>query len=735
MTSFTGIVSMVTRKRTFVKTIAVFLPIVCLLWRVDDPQSRYLEAAKNSLGISVGGSAAFISADHTLFSIDKLLANTSSLHMVKNDTHSKLMWLQDPTFKAIQHQPSIETVAGAVEFVLNRRQAYYDHKGEFSIANQWKLRGHGYLYTYQNVVLAAEVPHHPVKGRNVVKIWNVNSHTSSTFNDCHLLTLWVRVNGPEIFAGVPQVAQSEHGQLACHWQFEFDVQKEGSYKVDAKMLLWNGQAPVEFTSISNGPNGKPVSERNQCPDTIMDQDAPKGVLVDRNNSNGFIGFKFYSPLSGCCEICRRVEGCSYWMTPPTNIEASIAKNGCELYYDKTLVHPEDIPKSHMLAKAGRSQRRRRLASAPHASGSPASNNTEVAQFLGCGWSFHLSLDFPCLSGDLDDHIFMINHTFVIGDGTTGAEFITKDPTLISSPRRDNDILNLCGPEDEAFGKQHQASGRWVREQWPDNNVCPFPRKVDETFKSMFEITAFNGSHPHCWHRDDLSLPRKSCFEANCRLLPQTGKWETSSLHQETQWMGTWRPHGCNYYEYSNDQLQQCISQRRIGSITTSGASIAAMLNQYLQVRMTGLKLVPSPAGDSESTGDTLSVVIDTLRWPHLLWHESEDQWVDMLNSFPLVNATKEEHYWVSSFFVASEREPYVHVVRAERLAKHAQEILSPKGYKMINAFDLTAAFAYDTAGQGDGLHVVGPPMKAIIAKIFHHMCSGEIEGTINNIHD
>jgi hypothetical protein len=200
-------------------------------------------------------------------------------------------------------------------------------------------------------------------------------------------------------------------------------------------------------------------------------------------------------------------------------------------------------------------------------------------------------------------------------------------------------------------------------------------------------------------------------------------------------MGTWRPYECDYYEFSNDQLQQCITQRRIGSITTSGASIAAMIDQYLQVRMADMKLAPLLSGDTEAVQEPLSVVIDTLKWPHLLWHDSEDQWVAILEGFPDVDATKEEHYWVSSFFVASEREPYVQVARAERLAKHAQKILTPKGYRMINAFDLTAAFAYDTAGQGDGLHVIGPPMKAILTKIFHHMCSSVVEGAINNLQE
>jgi len=41
----------------------------------------------------------------------------------------------------------------------------------------------------------------------------------------------------------------------------------------------------------------------------------------------------------------------------------------------------------------------------------------------------------------------------------------------------------------------------------------------------------------------------------------------------------------------------------------------------------------------------------------------------------------------------------VTVDRSLQYSKLAFDVLSPKGYKMINAFDVTAAFAYDTDGQ------------------------------------
>ena len=46
-----------------------------------------------------------------------------------------------------------------------------------------------------------------------------------------------------------------------------------------------------------------------------------------------------------------------------------------------------------------------------------------------------------------------------------------------------------------------------------------------------------------------------------------------------------------------------------------------------------------------------------------------------------------------------EREPHIQVDRSLLFSKIAYDTLTPKGCKMINALDVTAAFAYDTDGQ------------------------------------
>ena len=47
---------------------------------------------------------------------------------------------------------------------------------------------------------------------------------------------------------------------------------------------------------------------------------------------------------------------------------------------------------------------------------------------------------------------------------------------------------------------------------------------------------------------------------------------------------------------------------------------------------------------------------------------------------------------------------------------------------MIDTFNMSAAFAYDGAAQFDGLHMVGPTIKTLITKLFHHVCAETIAG-------
>jgi len=131
----------------------------------------------------------------------------------------------------------------ALDFVL-ARQAAYATRG----MQHWHMRGLGYLYTQHDRLLVANVPHlwttatdrmmmmmTDPAGRQEVRIYNVHPNatsSSSSHSQCNLRTIWVRVLGPEIFAGTATAvfpkkmtkeedAVNERTASSCYWSFAF----------------------------------------------------------------------------------------------------------------------------------------------------------------------------------------------------------------------------------------------------------------------------------------------------------------------------------------------------------------------------------------------------------------------------------------------------------------------------------------------------------------------------------
>lgn len=176
---------------------------------------------------------------------------------------------------------------------------------------------------------------------------------------------------------------------------------------------------------------------------------------------------------------------------------------------------------------------------------------------------------------------------------------------------------------------------------------------------------------------------------NCNLVERSSKWLSSPLQKERRWMGIWRNYQCDYMEFTDAQLSECFQKLKVSHITTRGASISSMLETYLDQRVEGLAMYDKNQPDGRET------IISTLQWPHLLWHGSEPEWRKEFDGYPsLTDANaQQDFYWITPFFATSEREPYVHLNRATRLSEVGQEVLTPKGYKIINAMDLSAAFS------------------------------------------
>ena len=594
-----------------------------------------------------------------------------------------------------QQQQSVDPVLqqAALDFVLKRKQAYEKLK-----MRHWHMRGIGYLYSEHNMILTATVPASRVykAGRNQIVLTNSHPNAATAHTNCDRWTIWVRVMGPEIFAGSAQAvvaaaaaAVDDNNDQHCHWIFPFDLQVPGTYQVDAKVLLYNAKG--DFT------------EEMMCPYILGD--LPREIEQQFPQRAAFQGFKLYIPQNSCCELCSRQPGCRYWASPPQNLQnPAVMRNGCEFRFDAS--YPDDLmPKSFILGDIEVDYYRphRRL-DVQHYHGPP--HGKETAYFAGCGWSQIYTLDFPCLRGDVDDTVFMLQDSF------------TFEPAIktITRKQQQRQQLPLCSLEQEAMNRSH---GRWVVQPWPSSEDCPLPMKVNKDFKSKFEIMEFDPDRPHCWHRDDLSRIGLNCVEMNCRYIQDDAKVKTR-LKKEKEWLGVWRQYDCDYTEYTNQQLQQCINEKRLSTFVTEGRSVAAFIKEYFDFRLAPLELFRGADGKK--------VIVSTLSLLHKTAAPDTSLARPELEAMPPV-PNNTEYFIVSGFYLSSERETHGHVERIMHLSLLAEEILVPKGYQFINVFDVSTAMTYDTATQMDGMHLIGPTMKMLLTKIFHYLCHDVVEGS------
>jgi hypothetical protein len=595
----------------------------------------------------------------------------------------------------------------AYDFVMHRRE-YYETRG---LLKRWRMRGVGYLYYYWNMILLATIPQEQIQyGRNVVTIQNIMNlndkrYPTSTYIEkngmrhinCSLWTLYVRVNGPEIFAGsaeavtIPDSTRNNN----CYWEFPFNLSVLGIYIVDVKALYYNATSIMESPCIIYN-------------DTAVSPKTTKNPYYDKTYYHqGFKGFKLYSPAEMCCEVCSRLSSdCLYWSTPPLGLaEPYLANNGCELYFrDNT---SEWIPESMFVNNSNsnlrRRQRRRHLQSlVVHDYHGPPNGNRDL-YFIGCGWSFWMALDFPCLDGDLDDRIYVTNDISIF-------IFTETDKTNNAPAIHPYSTLPLCTLNMEQEGMHH---GRWVRAPWPNDTVCPNKMETDPDFNQKFAIMKYDPQNPHCNRRDDLRLVGHNCIEMNCRFIPESSKWTTSSLHLEKRWYGRYQQYQCRYQEFTDEELQICINERKIHTINGSGRSIWDFLQLYLKQRIQNLVLY-----NKTKSKDGIKIHLSTLSLLHLRAIKMQEH----CESLPVIDTNHIEYYWVNGLYTSSERE---HEARGPTLrlkSQIANDILGPKHYRMINFYDMTTAFTYDTATQFDGMHIIGPPMKMVITKLFHYMC-------------
>ena len=665
------------------------------------------------------------------------------------------------------------------------------------------MRGVGYLYHYWNMILLATVPSPEslrTVGRKVVMIRNMmneedHSHNHTTpllfpvstyierngipYMNCSLWTIYVRVNGPEIFAGsadaVVMTPTPDDGDdipdrtsstttttttidASCHWEFPFHIQIPGTYLVDVKVLYYNASSIMESPcDIHEGTVNVDVIPKSRIPKPTTTTSTTVPNSDDTTTSTtelttvGFKGFKMYSPAAMCCEICSRLyNDCTYWATPPlqfineTYEPPSRMNNGCDLFYYNVNGRNDSKSTSEwstgniisMFVNNSRTtiqrqqypHRQRMLrGSASDYHGPP--NGERHTYFVGCGWSFWMTLDFPCINGDLDDRVYVMadgaNNTFTFAPVTmegenihpttatnhgTGTD-IVRDETQPQWTNATGTVLPLCTLEME---QPNHHVGRWVRYPWPNTTICPFEMEADPNHSQQFVIMKHDPYHPQCYFRDDLSIVGHTCMEMNCRFIPTSSKWTTSSLHLEQQWYGYYELYRCRYHvEYTDEQLQICIDERKIYKIDGSGQSIWHFLRQYLYHRISHLKLYDNEAMDG------LEIHLSSLQLTHEPLNTLRTK---LMEERPVLDSHRIEFYWVNSVYMSSEREQEARGAVQLMKSAIAQDVLGPRNYYMLNLYDMTKAFTYDTATQMDGFHIIGPPMKMLISKLFHYMC-------------
>ncbi|KAL7476204.1 hypothetical protein ACHAW6_002082 [Cyclotella cf. meneghiniana] len=303
-----------------------------------------------------------------------------------------------------------------------------------------------------------------------------------------------------------------------------------------------------------------------------------------------------------------------------------------------------------------------------------SRNEPTAFFIGCGWSSNMSYETPC-HYPTDDLVF--------GSGST----ITVEYTVVETL---DEVQLQCTLEDE---KLDVSNGRWVRYPYPNVTECGELIPEDITGEWRDFCPKYDGDRPHCWWREDVTK-----IATICGRDVFSHRWITD-IRKESNWFGRWELKGCTFRDMGDKEVQQCIDEKNITSILTEGASIKAVVDSYLAQKLKNIRMVNATSVGHE--GRTIN--LSTLKMPHLLWAHPLDEYRKMLEAeFSDVTDSNNEYYFMTGFYYSSEREPH--------------------GYKMLNGFDVSAAFSFDTGGQGDGMHIIGPPIKAVIMKFFHHLC-------------
>ena len=144
-----------------------------------------------------------------------------------------------------------------------------------------------------------------------------------------------------------------------------------------------------------------------------------------------------------------------------------------------------------------------------------------------------------------------------------------------------------------------------------------------------------------------------------------------------------------------------------------------------------------------STGHKYYAHVDSFGSPHLLWHDTIDNikarfeaHAECYNQIAaLVDEIKKNRTAGENFIdrppllfylnvpaVTSEREPHITMERGRAFNAVARAALAPLGWIEVDFRGLSMGLTFDSAGQHDGMHMLGVPMKAAARVIAGAMC-------------
>ena len=228
-------------------------------------------------------------------------------------------------------------------------------------------------------------------------------------------------------------------------------------------------------------------------------------------------------------------------------------------------------------------------------------------------------------------------------------------------------------------------------------------------------------------------------------------------------------------------LSECYRKRHVGLVTVGGMSLANAFFPYLVDFMRGVGVATQEVGldphaadnavrvemgsswvhhthcpnsfltslkmiitEAHATGKRWFAHVDSLGSPHLLWHKTLDEIKNLLlkmaacydrlstvlmaESENSTNVQPPLMFWLNMPAVSGEREPHMTIERSYKFNAVTRTVLAPRGWIEIDVYALSMGLTFDIADRGDGLHMLGLPMKVAARIVAGALCDEPMTG-------